>query len=150
MTKIHPSAPPKLIKLLRKFGSFHKLADEINVNVKYIHALITEGKEPTDRTEKGREVRARLFLRRRKRKRAADCMCCGKRVEVARDGTLTSHSRPDGLYCHNSDKSPSRPQSRVDKAIRAMVRETSKAARLKPVRTRKATKPHLHRTAGAV
>ena len=64
--KIHPSTPPKLVKKFRRAGSFHKLADEIKVNVKYVHELITEGKEPTDRTELGREIRHRLGLRKHK------------------------------------------------------------------------------------
>ena len=100
--KIHPNAPPKLIKKLRSLGSFHKLADEIGVNVRWVHGLITAGIEPTDRTEHGRDIRARLFLRRRKRK---------------------ARQR--------------RPQSQVQKAIRAMVRETSEAV----LWTRKATMP---------
>ena len=65
---IHPNAPPRLIKALRKAGSFHKLADELNINIKYVHELIRKGIEPTDRTEHGRETRARLYLPRRKRK----------------------------------------------------------------------------------
>jgi hypothetical protein len=66
--KIHPNAPPRLVKKFHNSGSFHKLADEIEVNVKWIHGLITQGIEPTDRTEKGRDIRARLYLPRRKRK----------------------------------------------------------------------------------
>ena len=66
--KIHPNTPPKLVKKFHKCGSFHKLADEIRVNVIHIHALITKGKEPTHRTEKGRAVRAALYLPRRPRK----------------------------------------------------------------------------------
>jgi hypothetical protein len=63
---IHPNTPPKLVKKFKKAGSFHKLADEINVNVKYIHELITEGKEPNDTTPTLREVRHRLYLRKYK------------------------------------------------------------------------------------
>jgi len=106
-SEIHPNAPPKLIKLLRKCGSFHKLADQIEVNVRWVHGLITKGSEPTDRTELGREIRKRLFLPRRKRK--ADLS--------------------------QRDKSQSRPQSQIQKAIRAMVRETNCLA------IRKAVKP---------
>lgn len=65
---IHPNAPPRLVKAYRKAGSFHKLADEIEVNPKYVHELITKGKEPPDTTERGREIRHRLFLPRRKRR----------------------------------------------------------------------------------
>jgi len=63
---IHPNTPPQLVKKFRKAGSFHKLADEIEVNVKYVYKLITAGEEPTDRTPKGREIRHRLGLKRRK------------------------------------------------------------------------------------
>ena len=66
--KIHPNTPPKLVKKFRKCGSFHKLADEIGVNVRYVHELITEGKEPTDRTARSREIRHRLALRKYKPK----------------------------------------------------------------------------------
>lgn len=66
--KIHSNTPPKLVKQLHKCGSFHKLADEIEVNVKYVHELITKGIEPTDRTELGREIRAKLFLTKYRRK----------------------------------------------------------------------------------
>ena len=69
--KIHPNAPPKLVKKLYKCGSFHKLADEIGVNVAHIHRLITAGIEPTDRTEHGREIRQRLSLPRYKRRQRA-------------------------------------------------------------------------------
>lgn len=65
---IHPSTPPKLAKLYRQLGSFHKLADELGVNVAHVHHLIKQGIEPTDQTEKGRETRAKLFLPRRRRK----------------------------------------------------------------------------------
>lgn len=69
MTIIHPNTPPKLARAYKKAGSFHKLADEIEVNVAYVHELITKGEEPTDRTELGRETRARLFLPRYRRKK---------------------------------------------------------------------------------
>jgi len=69
MTKIHPNAPPRLVKLLRNSGSFHKLADELEVNVAIVHGLVTKGKEPTDRTEHGREIRKRLFLPRYRRRK---------------------------------------------------------------------------------
>lgn len=136
MTAIHPKTPPRLAREYKRAGSFHKLAEELRVNVGYVHNLIVHGKEPTDRTEKGRDTRAKLYLPRKRQKRAADCNHCGKRVEVAADGTLTSHSRPDGLYCKGSDtrdflppfKAPRQPQpehlkwwSRLDKGIRAAL-----------------------------
>jgi hypothetical protein len=63
---IHPNTPPKLVKKFQKAGSFHKLADEIEVNVKYVYELITQEREPTDRTPKSREIRHRLGLRKYK------------------------------------------------------------------------------------
>lgn len=66
--KIHPNAPPRLVKRYRKAGSFHKLADELEINVSYVHELITKGIEPTDRTAAGREIRKRLYLTKYKRK----------------------------------------------------------------------------------
>jgi hypothetical protein len=63
---IHPNTPPKLVKLLRKCGSFHKAAEEIEVNVYWIFQLVRHGIEPTDRTPKGRETRHRLGLHRYK------------------------------------------------------------------------------------
>jgi len=88
-TKIHPNTPPKLVKLLRKCGSFHKAAEETRVNVWFIHKLVTQGKEPTDHTPKGREIRRRMFLPRYKRRNRAR-----------------------------------KPQTKEQKAIRQMVKET--------------------------
>lgn len=70
---IHPNTPPKLVKILRKCGSFHKAAEdeEINVNVFWVFQLVTKGIEPTDRTPKGREIRHRLGLPRYKRRQRA-------------------------------------------------------------------------------
>jgi len=101
---IHPNTPPKLVKKFRKCGSFHKLADEIEVNVKYVYELIVKGEQPNDTTENLREIRKRLHLTKRKRKRFAGCEHCGKLVEVADSGMLYSHSHPDGTYCKGSDQ----------------------------------------------
>jgi hypothetical protein len=58
----HPNAPRRLVQAFRNAGSFHKLASEIGVNIQIIHSLITRGIEPTDKTEKGREIRRKLYL----------------------------------------------------------------------------------------
>jgi len=63
---IHPNTPPRLVKKFRKAGSYHKLADEIEVNVSYVFDLIAYGKEPNDTTPKLREIRHRLGLRKYK------------------------------------------------------------------------------------
>ena len=65
---IHPNTPPKLVKLLHKAGSFHKTAEAIGVNVYWVYKLVREGKEPTDRTPKGRETRHRLGLHKYKQR----------------------------------------------------------------------------------
>lgn len=72
---IHPATPPKLARAFRnaKNGKgegykYHVLAERLGVNTKPLHDLIHYGKEPTDRTAKGREIRKRLFLRRYKRR----------------------------------------------------------------------------------
>lgn len=68
MTDIHPNAPARLVKRFYKAGSFHKLADELKVNVRWVYELLTNGSEPTDRTAKGRDIRKRLYLPARKRR----------------------------------------------------------------------------------
>jgi hypothetical protein len=70
--KIHPNTPPRLAKKYKELKSFHAVAEDRRVNVSYIHALIAEGKEPNDTTPKLREVRRRLFLSTRKKRRQAD------------------------------------------------------------------------------
>ena len=67
---IHPNTPPRLVAKLRKAGSLHKLADQIGVNISYVHKLIKDGVEPNDTTPKLREVRKRLCLKARKKARA--------------------------------------------------------------------------------
>ena len=92
MTYIHPNKPPKLVAAFKKAGSYHALAEEIKVNVWFIHRLMAQGIEPGDRTPKSREIRRRMFMtkyKRRNRKRA--------------------------------------PQTPMQKAIRAMAKETRKA-----------------------
>ena len=63
---IHPNTPPRLVKAYKRAGSYHKLADEIGVNVRFVYELITDGKEPNDTTPALREIRHRLGLKRRK------------------------------------------------------------------------------------
>ena len=65
-TAVHPNTPPQLVKKFRKAGSFHKLADALEINVKYVYKLITEGLEPNDTTPRLREIRHRLGLRKYK------------------------------------------------------------------------------------
>jgi hypothetical protein len=67
-TRIHPSTPPRLVREFRKAGSFHKLAEQLDVNVKYIHDLINKGIEPADSTPTLRMVRHKLHLPKRKRR----------------------------------------------------------------------------------
>jgi hypothetical protein len=69
---IHPNAPHKLVAKFKKADcKYHVLADQLNVNVFLVHRLIKHGIEPNDATEHSREIRARLFLPRRKRQPAA-------------------------------------------------------------------------------
>jgi hypothetical protein len=68
---IHPNTPPRLAAKYKKAGSFHALAEQIKVNVSYVYDLIKDGIEPNDTTPKLREVRKRLFLKARKKARAA-------------------------------------------------------------------------------
>jgi len=64
--QIDPNTLPSLVKKFRKAGSYHKLAEEIEVNVSYIFDLITAGREPNDSTPRLREIRHRLGLRKYK------------------------------------------------------------------------------------
>jgi hypothetical protein len=64
----HPNAPRKLISAIQKAGSERKFAKEQGVNILYVSQLLRDGIEPTDRTEKGRAARVKLFLPRKKPK----------------------------------------------------------------------------------
>ena len=64
-----PNIPQKLIRAVQKAGSERRFARMRNVNISYLSNLLRRGEEPTDRTEKGQEVRVRLFLPRKKQKR---------------------------------------------------------------------------------
>lgn len=61
-------APPRLLKALAAAGSERALSRVLGVNILYVSQLLRRGIEPTDQTEKGREVRVKLFLPKRKRK----------------------------------------------------------------------------------
>ena len=66
---IHPATPSKLKTEFRRARyKYHVLAKAIGINVKYIHDLIHYGKEPTDQSEKGRNIRVKLFLPKKSRK----------------------------------------------------------------------------------
>jgi len=66
---IHPATPSKLKTAFRRARyKYHVLAKALGINVKYIHDLIHYGKEPTDQSEKGRNIRVKLFLPRKSRK----------------------------------------------------------------------------------
>jgi hypothetical protein len=60
--------PHKLRHVIKEQGGkYHKIAETLKVNPRYIFEYITKGKEPTDQTEKGREARAKMFLPRYRR-----------------------------------------------------------------------------------
>lgn len=99
---IHPNTPTRLAAKYKKLKSYHAVAEDRRVNVFYVHDLIHDGKEPNDTTPKLREVRRRLFLSTRKKRRFGDCAHCGKLIELEH-GFLTSHSHPDGTYCKGSE-----------------------------------------------
>jgi hypothetical protein len=63
-----PNIPRKLIALLNEAGSEREVARRRDVNMFYVSQLLNKGIEPTDRTFKGREARAALFLPRWKRR----------------------------------------------------------------------------------
>jgi hypothetical protein len=74
---IHPSTPKRLRAAFHKAknrrGEGYKLdvlAKNLKVNIYYLYKLIKKGEEPNDSTEKLRDVRARMFLPRRKHKPA--------------------------------------------------------------------------------
>jgi len=71
MTYIHPNTPPKLAARFKKAKSYHVLAEQIGVNVRYVFELLTDGKEPNDTTPKLREIRRKMFLSARRKNRKA-------------------------------------------------------------------------------
>jgi hypothetical protein len=66
---IHPNAPRRLVSAWRKAGrSDRKLAELRGVNHFYVSQLVHRGIEPDDKTEHQQDIRAKLFLRRKKRR----------------------------------------------------------------------------------
>lgn len=63
---IHPNTPPKLAAKFKRAKSYHVLAEQIDVNVRYVFELIADGKEPNDTTPALREIRKKLHLSARK------------------------------------------------------------------------------------
>lgn len=59
--------PRRLFAAVRQAGSLRKFAKLQGINILYVSQLFREGIEPTDRTERGQEVRVKLYLPRRKR-----------------------------------------------------------------------------------
>jgi hypothetical protein len=60
---IHPATPPRLVKRFKALGyKYHRLADELSINVAHVYNLINKGKEPKDK-----DIRRALFLPSRKR-----------------------------------------------------------------------------------
>lgn len=66
---IHPATPKRLVSEFHKAGwNERELARRRGVNILYVSQLIRHGIEPTDRTVKGQETRAKLYLPRLKPK----------------------------------------------------------------------------------
>lgn len=58
----------RLIKALEEAGSERALSRKLDLNISYVSRLLSKGKEPTDKTEKGQEARVKLFLPKHKPK----------------------------------------------------------------------------------
>ena len=70
---IHPRTPPKLKAAFRQVEyKYHDLVSKLKVNPRYLYDLIANGIEPNDTTKKLQEVRIKMFLPRRKRKKATN------------------------------------------------------------------------------
>ncbi len=65
--EFHSSAPRRLIKAVQAAGSERKFSKARGVNILYVSQLLRKGIEPTDKTEKGRQMRVKLFLPARKK-----------------------------------------------------------------------------------
>lgn len=59
---MHENVPKQLVKKLQEVGSLRALARVRDVNYFYVSQLVQHGKEPTDKTRKGRQARKALFL----------------------------------------------------------------------------------------
>jgi len=54
----------QIVRTYEDVGGYQrKLARRLDVNMKYLNDLLVHGKEPTNRTKKGREARKKLFLK---------------------------------------------------------------------------------------
>ena len=106
---IHPNTPPKLVAKFKKCGYvMRKLADELGINMFYISQLITHGAEPTDKTQRGREIRVKLFLPRRvhKSKRSSKPMPDYLRWWKQQDRRAIIKQLYELNHPHNKDKTP--------------------------------------------
>lgn len=66
---IHKNTPRRLVtEFHRCEWNMRQLSKVLDVNILYVSQLIRHGMEPTDKTEKGRSVRVKLFLPRWKPK----------------------------------------------------------------------------------
>lgn len=59
---MHENVPKQLLNKYQEVGSLRALARERDVNYFYVSELIQHGREPTDKTKKGRLARRKLFL----------------------------------------------------------------------------------------
>lgn len=66
LENINSNAPKRLVSLWRKLDSDRKVARMCGVNHFYVSQLLWRGIEPDDKTENQQEIRARLFLPRKK------------------------------------------------------------------------------------
>ena len=65
-----PGIPPKLQEQFEQAGSYHKLADRLEINVSYVYNLLKKGIEPADTTPRLRKIRRALHLPSHKRRPA--------------------------------------------------------------------------------
>lgn len=77
LDKIHSNTPRRLVREYKKLGcnQLH-LAKKLKINDGYLNRLMKDGIEPTDRTEKGRDARAKMFLH----NHPLSCKTCGRKV----------------------------------------------------------------------
>lgn len=59
---MYENVPKQLLKKYQEVGSLRALARERDVNYFYVSELMQHGREPTDKTRKGRLARKKLFL----------------------------------------------------------------------------------------
>src|SRR5688572_27611691 len=68
LDNIHTNAPKRLVSLWRKLASDREVADHQGINHFYVSQLLWREMEPDDKTGNQQEIRAKLFLRRKKPK----------------------------------------------------------------------------------